>query len=49
MQSAQSVVAEIEIEEIRQIAEYVGVSKLRDLILLQVKLYQLREIAAKEK
>lgn len=49
MQSAQSVVAEMEIEKLRQIAEHVGVSKLRDLVLLQVQLYQLREIAEKER
>lgn len=44
VQRGQIVVAEIEMQKIRQIAEHVGVPKLRDVVLLQVKLYELREI-----
>jgi hypothetical protein len=49
VQRTQRVVAEIKIQEIRQVAEHIGVPELRDLVLLQVELYQLREIAGRIK
>lgn len=47
MQRGQRVIAEIKIQEIRQIAEHVDISELRDLVLFQMELYQLREIAGR--
>jgi len=49
VQRTQRVVAEIKIQEIRQVTEHVGVPEFGDLVLLQVELYQLREIAGKIK
>lgn len=45
MQRAQCVIAEIEIHEIRQVAEDVDVTELWDLVLLQVQLYEARQVA----